>query len=91
MRFCCSQFEGWFQEAGLRGVGIYCYRAEDKTIQFVMQYRAFDPNAPVPHLDSPMSFVCDMHILRCPWCGVSLHDFYQNTQVPERPELRVGG
>jgi hypothetical protein len=89
MKFCCTQFEGWFSEAGLRGVGIYCYRAEDKGLQFVMQYRALDPSAPVPHSESPMSFVCDMHILWCPWCGANLRDFYGDAPIPERPELKV--
>jgi hypothetical protein len=85
MRFCCSQFEGWSQEAGKRGFAIYCYRDEDKSLRFAFQHRALDPDGVVPHTDCPLSLISDMHLLCCPWCGVLLDTFYRDSPIPARP------
>lgn len=89
MRFCCAQFEGRFKDAGLRGTGILCYCSDGGILHFVIQHRALNLNVPVPHSDTPLSFLSEDHILYCPWCGVSLRDFYRDSSIAKRPDLLI--
>ena len=90
MKWCCGVFQGWFQEAGKRGLGVFVSTRDGPEPAFILQYRALDPGATVPYTDSPLSFVSDMHIHFCPWCGANLKKVYRSTfHELDRSELRV--
>ena len=90
MKWCCSVFKGWFEEAGKRGLGVFVSMQSDSEPAFILQYRALDRGAPVPRTDSPLSSVSDVHIHFCPWCGADLKKAYRNTlRELDRSELQV--
>jgi len=90
MRWCCEVFQGWFGEAGKRGLGIFVATQGDSDPTFILQYRALDPGAPPPHTDFPLSTVSEVGILFCPWCGANLWKSYRDSFVElDRSELRV--
>lgn len=78
MKWCCKVFEGWFEEAGKRGLGVFVSTRGNSEPAFILQYRALDPNAPVPHTEFPLSSVSDVHIQFCPWCGANLKKVYRD-------------
>jgi hypothetical protein len=89
--YCCVQFEGWSQTAGQRGIGLFSYLDESGVRRFILQHRATDPETSLGNTNTPVDLVSDMHILFCPWCGVSLSQFYrERNRNLDRPELRVG-
>jgi hypothetical protein len=89
MKWCCKVFEGWFQEAGKRGLGVFG-TSEGSELAFILQFRALDPGAPVPRSTSPLSSVSDVHIHFCPWCGADLKKMYRDTfRELDRSELQV--
>jgi hypothetical protein len=90
MKWCCKVFQGWFEEAGKRGLGVFVSTKGDPEPAFILQYRALDPGVPAPQPDSPLSFVSDVRIHFCPWCGADLKRSYRD-RFPEldRSELQV--
>jgi hypothetical protein len=89
MKWCCKVFEGWFQNAGKRGLGVFATNGNSE-IAFILQFRALDPEVPSPLSTSPFSSVSDVHIHFCPWCGANLRKTYGDTlRELDRSELRV--
>jgi hypothetical protein len=89
MKYCCGVFEGWFSQAGKRGLGIFSTN-DDSRPAFILQFRALEPGAPLPHTGSPLSSVSQVHIQFCPWCGANLRKIYRDTfRELDRSELRV--
>ena len=62
MKWCCKVFQGWFEEAGKRGLGVFVSTRDHSDPAFILQYRALDPEAPVPQTEFPFSSVSDIHI-----------------------------
>jgi len=92
MEWCCETFEGWFQQAGKRGAGVFARVRRDSTASFILQFRALDRGEAAPaHTESPMTLVSDIHILYCPWCGTNLQKKYAScVRKVDRSELSVG-
>jgi hypothetical protein len=89
MKWCCKVFEGWFQQAGQRGLGVFG-TSEGPETAFILQFRALDPGAPLQHSTSLLSSVSDVHIHFCPWCGADLKKTYRDTFGDlDRSELQV--
>jgi hypothetical protein len=90
MRFCCRGIEELYENSGLREFGVFTARYPDGYV-FVLQHRALDPDALPPFTESPMSAVSELLLNFCPWCGVSLQQFYRD-QLNEldRSELKLG-
>jgi hypothetical protein len=90
MKWCCKVFQGWFEGAGERGFGVFVSTHDDPEPAFILQYRALDPGVPVPQTDFPLSFVSDVHIHFCPWCGADLKRAYRDSfRELDRSELQV--
>ncbi len=90
MKWCCEVFHGWFDEAGKRGLGVFVSMQDDSEPAFILQYRALDPGASVPYTDFPLSFVSQVHIRFCPWCGARLIKAYRTTtRELDRSDLQV--
>jgi hypothetical protein len=90
MHWCCNVFEGWFQQAGCRGFGVFVATGTDSRPLFILQFRALDPGKSLSHADSPISLVSDIQIQFCPWCGADLKKKYgENISELDRSELRV--
>jgi hypothetical protein len=83
-------FEGYFQMAGSRGLGVFVSTRDGSDPALILQYRATDPGARIPYTELPMSLVTDVHVQFCPWCGVRLHKWYRNVlRSLDRSELKV--
>jgi len=90
MKWCCKVFQGWFAEAGKRGIGVFVATQGDSDPAFILQYRALDQDTPMPHTDFPLSSVSEVHIRFCPWCGAELKKSYRGSFLElDRSELRV--
>jgi hypothetical protein len=90
MKWCCKVFQGWFEEAGKRGLGVFVSTRDDSEPAFILQFRALDPSVPVPHTEFPLSAASDVHIHFCPWCGANLKKWYRdNLRELDKSELRV--
>jgi hypothetical protein len=90
MEWCCKVFQGWFDCAGERGLGVFVSAQGNSEPAFILQFRALDPGVPIPHMDTPLSSVSDVHIHFCPWCGTDLRKWYRlNLRALDRSELRV--
>ncbi len=90
MKWCCEVFQGWFEEAGKRGLGVFVATEGDSDPAFILQYRALDRDAPVPYTAFPLSSVSEVHIRFCPWCGANLRKSYRRSFGElDRSELRV--
>jgi hypothetical protein len=89
MKCCCTTFQGWFEEAGKRGLGVFVSSGDSKPA-FVLQYRALDPGVSLPRTDFPFSSVSDVRIHFCPWCGSNLKKWYRgDLRELDRSELQV--
>jgi len=60
MNWCCKAFQGWFQMAGSRGLGVFVSTEQDIDPAFILQFRALDPGKPVPRTEYPLSSVSDI-------------------------------
>lgn len=90
MKWCCKVFQGWLGEAGKRGIGVFVAIEGDSDPAFILQYRALDEEAPVPHTPFPLSSVSEVNINFCPWCGANLKKSYRDSfRELDRSELRV--
>jgi hypothetical protein len=90
MKWCCKVFQGWFEEAGKRGLGVFVSTRGDSEPAFILQYRALDPGVPLPRTESPLSSISDVHIHFCPWCGANLGRVYRdNFRELDRSELQL--
>jgi len=90
MKWCCMGFEGNFQTAGARGFGVFVSKRSGSEPEFILQHRSLDPGAPTPNFEYPISLVSDVRMRFCPWCGVSLRDWYRSaTEDLDRSELKV--
>jgi hypothetical protein len=89
MQWCCKVFEGWFQQAGQRGLAVFA-STEGSHPAFILQFRALSPGKSLSHTESPVSLVSDVQIQFCPWCGANLEKTYvKNIRDLDRSELRV--
>ena len=90
MKFCCEAFERLHQNAGLREFAVFTARYPDGSV-FVLQHRALDPDALPPFTESPMSSVSELLLNYCPWCGVTLQQFYRDHLIElDQSELKLG-
>ncbi len=90
MKWCCKVFQGWFETAGTRAIGVFASMLDSGEPAFILQYRALDSGSPIPITNYPFSTVSDVHIQFCPWCGVRLKEFYRDTyRELDRSSLRV--
>jgi hypothetical protein len=92
MKWCCIGFENMLGQAGRRGPAILVDASrEHEPPRFFVQFRAVaqGTNAHFPD-DVPISLVTEIGIKFCPWCGMSLAQFYAaSARQLSRPELRV--
>ena len=92
MKYCCPGYKGNLDEAGKRGFAVFVEDIGSKPM-FLMQWRAIDKgdaNAVVLNAPVPVSLVVDIGMRYCPWCGVSLADFYSKSwKALVRPGLRL--
>lgn len=90
MRWCCKAFQGWFEESGKRGLGVFVSTQNDSEPAFILQHRALDAGIPPPRTDFALSLVSDVHIHFCPWCGANLRKCYRNNlRDLDHSDLRV--
>jgi len=92
MKWCCYPFEGWYGEAGRRGVGILVGRDSTGKPKFTLQYRAIDQgDERLIISEKPISPVVEVGLQFCPWCGRDLERWYA-AHVDElyRPSLAIG-
>ena len=90
MKWCCKVFQGWFEESGKRGIGVFVSTRDNSEPAFILQYRALDPSSPVPDTQFPISSISDVHIHFCPWCGANLRKAYRKSfRELDRSELQV--
>jgi hypothetical protein len=88
MDWCCRIFQGWFQQAGSRGLAVFVSTKAGPEPAFILQYRALDPGREAPYTDYPLSSVVHVQIQFCPWCGANLKNFYRDTfRELDRPNL----
>ena len=91
MKYCCSAFEGHLDEAGKSGFAVFGEDVGDKCL-FLLQWRSVDKESDLTAIRSPhpVALIGDMGLRYCPWCGVSLADFYSKSwKTLVRPGLRV--
>ncbi len=91
MKFCCPGFEYWCGEAGQRGFGIFAVVQDGSEPDFILQQRAVDLGAEIPSFaPAPLTLIAELYIHNCPWCGVSLKEFYRKTAKGiERSDLKL--
>jgi hypothetical protein len=91
MNWCCAAFEGWYGQAGERGIGILIGRDSTGTPEFILQYRAIEQrDEKLLSSQQPISPVVDVRMQYCPWCGRDLERCY-GPYVDKlfRPYLRI--
>ena len=77
MNRCCAAFEGWYGQAGERGIGILIGRDSTGTAEFTLQYRAIEQcDEKLITSQKPISPVVDVRLQYCPWCGRDLAKWY---------------
>jgi|ERR1044072_4465083 hypothetical protein len=77
MKWCCLGFQSCYEEAGKKGFTVLVGRNYMGRPQFVLQYRIVDKGAEESVTSQvPISFVSDIHIQYCPWCGRKLDKWY---------------
>lgn len=90
MKFCCEAFQRLHENAGLREFAVFTAQYADGSV-FVLQHRALDPDALPPFTASPMSSVSELLLNYCPWCGVTLQQFYRDQLIElDQSELKLG-
>lgn len=91
MKWCCSAYEGNFENAGMRGLAVFADES-DSQLKFILQFRAADSGIELKtsQLDQPVSLVTDSVIQYCPWCGSKLSEVYRD-QIEDivKKNLRV--
>ncbi|MCC6741314.1 MAG: hypothetical protein IT452_19890 [Planctomycetia bacterium] len=87
--FCCAGFEGMFDAAGKRGIGVFALEDHAGRPSFRIQFRSLDPgNVPNFSTPFPLSLMTQTGLTFCPWCGVNLSLHYSRTwRTLLRPEL----
>ena len=91
IRWCCLGFRGHTEIAGERGFAIFSDTGETP-IRVVLQYRAMDSDVEFPRIviPQPVSWVSDMVIQFCPWCGRHLQSWYgRHLEEFGRPDLAI--
>lgn len=77
MKWCCSVFQGWYENGGQRGMAIAAKHTGQNTIKFFLQSRAIDGGvSKLPITDFPISVITQLGIDYCPWCGRELQRWY---------------
>lgn len=93
MQWCCIGFENMWERVGKRGAAILIDASDQASMPgFFVQFRAVDTGIE-PKLpdDAPVSVVTEIGIAFCPWCGVSLREFYGTIAARiSRSEFRIG-
>jgi len=86
MNWCCSVFKQNYGDITKRGIGIVAFSRFDGRIGFKVKFVAVDKERQ-QELNTPMrvSLETTMGILRCPWCGVQLDQWYKEMPVAEHP------
>lgn len=87
--WCCSIFQGWFEQAGNRGPAVIAESYSDGAAGFKLQFRSAElgDDGPKDH-PRPLTLISDLGIHFCPWCGADLGKFYgQGISRLVRPEL----
>ena len=89
MNWCCSSFQGHFENAGRRGLSVF-FISDGPRPMFVLQVRAVEGNLEGLDFDGPISLVTETGIQFCPWCGRSLMPWYkQDLEALTKPGLKV--
>lgn len=91
MNWCCAAFEGWYNHAGQRGIGILVGRDSSGIPVFTLQYRAIEQgDEKVITATKPVSTVVEVGLQYCPWCGRDLDRWYANyIEILFRPALKI--
>ena len=77
MNWCCAAFEGWYGQAGERGIGILIGRDSTGTAEITLQDRASEQgDEKLITSQKPISPVVDVRLQYCPWCGRDLAKWY---------------
>lgn len=68
MKWCCTTFKGWYDEAGGRGLAVLVEQSEVGPI-FLIQFRSVEmgDEGPKDH-PRPLALASQIGILFCPWC-----------------------
>jgi hypothetical protein len=91
MKWCCPGFEGHYNQAGQRGLGILVGRDFTGRLEVTIQYRAADKGEePVINSEKPVSLIVDTGMRYCPWCGCDLENWYSDiADSLYRPDLKI--
>lgn len=91
MEWCCLAFEGWYGQAGERGIGILIGRDSEGYPQFTLQYRAVERGLEKSVVaEVPTSIVLDVQLQYCPWCGRRLGKWYsKHIDALYRPDFKI--
>jgi hypothetical protein len=77
MEWCCRVFEGWYDLAGKRGLGVLVEQEEDGRPRFLLQFRSVDAGDESKVLtEVPFEIKGTVGIAFCPWCGKHLEPWY---------------
>ena len=91
MRWCCTVFEGWYSQAGERGLGVLAGITPDNEPEFLIQFRAIGDGERLS-VSSPEAILTETQIgiLYCPWCGRKLEQWYRRDLAElDRPNLKI--
>ncbi len=91
MKWCCSTFRDWFEEAGKRGLSIVVDETAGGDPLFFIQHRSVEIGDEGPKdYPRPLTLVGQVGVLFCPWCGASLTRFYRHQmRAMLRPDYRL--
>lgn len=77
MKWCCSTFAGWYDQAGRRGFAVLIGRDSTNAAEFLMQYRAVDEGEALSfNSEALVSSIVEVGMRFCPWCGRDLEKWY---------------
>ena len=96
IKWCCLGFEGNYYEAGQRSIGILVGVDSEGRPEFTLQYRAVGKGieqsviAKTANVEAPISWVVDVRMRYCPWCGCDLEKWYgEVAPALFRPDLKI--
>jgi len=91
MKWCCSAFEGWYSQAGHRGVGMLAGKSSEGDPEFFIQFRAIEDGEELTvGLPNAILIQTQLGIRYCPWCGRELEQWYRDyLSELDRPELKT--
>ena len=79
--WCCLGLKGAYEDRGERGIAVHFEKVEQGSFAFILEARAVseedETNNPPLNTEFPVAITTTVYIHNCPWCGISLKNFYQ--------------